>query len=653
MSNGQSRIRPHPAKIAVASAMILLILLVVHYRGTVGISQEREQLSGAGDQIARISLVAGEVSYQRLQESESDWYEATLNLPLGESDQLYSGPDGRVEIQIGSGNVLRLAQDSNLRFTRFNPTQLHLSLPAGTLTIRLENIDLQGQATVAPASDPEQVASKFNYEISTPAAAITLNRKGVYRVNVASDGTTELIVREGQAEIFRQEIGSFIVGEGRTARVDGADPSIFAVFNPAAPTADDWDRWNQRRDDETARLVAPPAAVPVPGQLPGSIDLDRYGEWFDTPEYGRVWAPRGTDAAWAPYRLGYWRWYGTYGWTWISYEPWGWVPYHYGRWAWHRQRWIWVPSQVLPGNLILAGRPGVGWRWSPHQVVFIGWGESRYINGYRDGFRDGYWTGFRDGRGWLGWCPLAPGEDRDDQRPGRGDRLRNYQAPGGVSGIEVRGFTDSRIIRLPTRLVAPPREAQLPGSRGDLGIVSGVIRERDLQPNPSSRPTRTPLIEKIESRRALDLSRPLVERRPLAIPTRRDPVFTTPGGAAPPTRSNNPFPPPSSRPPVRSGSYTIPRTGTIPRREVERVDRVPPAVPRREPVPSRPGIFSRPAGSSPVDNAPRRETPPPVRSIPPRAQPSAPARGTETPARPTRETAPERPLRPSRELPPP
>jgi len=612
-------------------------------------SQESDESPDSVDIVARISLLAGEVSYQRTRESGGDWYEATINLPLAESDQLYTGSAGRVEIQISSGDVVRLSHDSNLRFTRFNRAQRQLSLPVGTMTMRIETIDGPSQEEV---SSPAEGAGRIDYEVSTPAAAITLRRKGVYRVDVAADGTTELHVREGQAEIFRQEIGSFIVGEGRTARVDGTDPTIFSVEPASNRSDDEWDLWNLRRDDELARLVAQ-TSPHVPRHVAGGAELDRYGEWIDTPEYGRVWGPRGVDSSWAPYRLGYWRWYSSYGWTWISYEPWGWVPYHYGRWAWYRQRWLWVPSPVLPGALALAGRSGLGWRWSPHLVAFIGWGDQRYVNGYRDGFRDGYWTGFRDGRGWVGWCPLAPGEDRDHQRPGRGDRLRNYQAPGGVSGIEGRGFTDSRIIRLPTRLVAPPREAQLPGSRGDLGIVSGVIRERDLQPNPSSRPTRTPLIEKIESRRPLDLSRPLVERRPLAIPTRRDPVFTTPGGAAPPTRSNNPFPPPSARPPVRSGSYTIPRTGTIPRREVERVDRVPPAVPRREPVPSRPGIFSRPAGSSPVDNAPRRETPPPVRSIPPRAQPSAPARGTETPVRPTRETAPERPLRPSRELPPP
>ncbi|MFM8395555.1 MAG: FecR domain-containing protein, partial [Acidobacteriota bacterium] len=173
-------------------------------------SQESDESPDSVDIVARISLLAGEVSYQRTRESGGDWYEATINLPLAESDQLYTGSAGRVEIQISSGDVVRLSHDSNLRFTRFNRAQRQLSLPVGTMTMRIETIDGPSQEEV---SSPAEGAGRIDYEVSTPAAAITLRQKGVYRVDVAADGTTELHVREGQAEIFRQEIGSFNVGE--------------------------------------------------------------------------------------------------------------------------------------------------------------------------------------------------------------------------------------------------------------------------------------------------------------------------------------------------------------------------------------------------------------------------------------------------------
>src|SRR5262245_34462316 len=70
--------------------------------------------------VARISLVDGEVSYQRSNssgDSGKDWFDATLNLPLEENDQIYSGSDGRAEIQLSGRNVVRISRDTNLRFT--------------------------------------------------------------------------------------------------------------------------------------------------------------------------------------------------------------------------------------------------------------------------------------------------------------------------------------------------------------------------------------------------------------------------------------------------------------------------------------------------------------------------------------------------------
>src|SRR5262245_11902133 len=67
--------------------------------------------------VARISLVDGEVNYQRANSSGDtgkDWFDATLNLPLEENDQIYSGSDGRAEIQLSGRNVVRISRDTNL-----------------------------------------------------------------------------------------------------------------------------------------------------------------------------------------------------------------------------------------------------------------------------------------------------------------------------------------------------------------------------------------------------------------------------------------------------------------------------------------------------------------------------------------------------------
>ncbi|HEX5130862.1 MAG TPA: DUF6600 domain-containing protein [Candidatus Krumholzibacteria bacterium] len=96
-------------------------------------------------------------------------------------------------------------------------------------------------------------------------------------------------------------------------------------------------------------------------------ELDSYGNWYQTDEYGPVWQPAGVSG-WAPYEDGHWI-YTAYGWMWVSYENYGWATYHYGYW-WldPMMGWIWIP-----GN-----------QWSACPV-------------------DWFYTG-----DYIGWAPLPP-----------------------------------------------------------------------------------------------------------------------------------------------------------------------------------------------------------------------------------------------------
>ncbi|MEP7272338.1 MAG: DUF6600 domain-containing protein, partial [Acidobacteriota bacterium] len=333
--------------------------------------------------IARVSLVEGEVNVQRAADKRDQWFEATANLPLDENDQLYTGRNGRAEVQLTGGNLVRLSHDTNLKLTQFNNATMQFALSIGTATFRIGNLDRRKLQTVdASEADNDQ---PIYFEVDSPVIAMTLLREGSYRINVADDGTTELIVRRGSAEVFNKELGTIAVKEGRRIVVEGTDPSLYQVRK--IDDRDDWDRWNDRRDEELFARADLRSTRYVPAYIPGVYDLDLYGDWYEAPGYGWVWSPRIVAAGWAPYRTGSWRWYQSYGWTWIGYEPWGWVPYHYGRWAYWGNRWCWVP-RVSFGT-------GFGWSWSPALVAFYG---SR--GGYR-GYRDGKYD-------WIGWVPLAP-----------------------------------------------------------------------------------------------------------------------------------------------------------------------------------------------------------------------------------------------------
>jgi hypothetical protein len=96
-------------------------------------------------------------------------------------------------------------------------------------------------------------------------------------------------------------------------------------------------------------------------------DLDAYGEWYDSPEYGPVWQPS-VVYGWQPFTRGQWI-YTQYGWMWAPSEPFGWATAHYGYW-WLDPviGWIWIP----------------GYEWSPCRA-------------------DWFWDD-----GYIGWTPIAP-----------------------------------------------------------------------------------------------------------------------------------------------------------------------------------------------------------------------------------------------------
>ena len=89
--------------------------------------------------------------------------------------------------------------------------------------------------------------SEADVEIDTANVAIRPSREdGVYRVEVNSDGETQVVVRKGEAEIATPQ-GSTRLEQGRMIVVRGtADQAQYK--EEAAPAKDSWDSWNIDRD---------------------------------------------------------------------------------------------------------------------------------------------------------------------------------------------------------------------------------------------------------------------------------------------------------------------------------------------------------------------------------------------------------------------
>ena len=633
--------------------------------------------------VARISFLSGEVSHQRRRDSTKDWDNAAINLPIEESDQLLTGDQARLEIDWGGRNFLRLAAESQLQIDKWRSGELGLALPVGTLSFSLVATprDLVQALPKHPVSPTEPDGGlPWRVEISTPVAAITLLEQGDYRVTVREDRGVEVIVRQGRAEAYRQELGTLAIAEGRHLMLGGSSPVSLQLGD--APELDDWDRWHQQRTAQVlARGEAPSSlryldeglgahqrqdgttdsstlAASSAFALAGLDDLDRYGTWQSVADHGWIWTPRFVGAGWAPYRLGDWRWYGARGWTWVSYEPWGWLPYHYGRWSWYQDRWFWFPRGDF-GFGWRGWRGWRGWQWSPHQVAFFGWGD-RYARGYRDGFWDGYSRGYRDGRGWIGWCPLAPGESLSPSSsppPRSIAQLRNAALPGGIGGLESRRFTQGRVVQITGALQVPPGGQA--GSRGR-DLFSPILNAREIGPDPRLAPSRTALVERGEAARRLGNSDPILIRRGDSLTRPASPLSRPRLDSRIPAREATrieggvivrPSVPTRTQPPVRTD------------RQVERIDRfdrlerAPRSLessprwsgrPESRPVPSRPSRTDEPfpRANSPVERRPStrpdwgRPSVPASRPPSPSRSAPSPSRSAPSPSRPVERPAP-------------
>jgi len=204
-------------------------------------------------------------------------------------------------------------------------------------------------------------------------------------VNEAGD-TTVVVVRDGEGEVTGGG-QSYVVRSDETGIFTGTDQLNADI--EGVGDEDDLERWSyerDRREDHSAsrRYVSDEAI--------GYEDLDEYGGWRSTPEYGTIWFPHTTVVGWAPYRYGHWVWIAPWGYTWVDDEPWGFAPFHYGRWV--------VCRRLLGLGAVPAGTGGRGVCAACvcSRACCVG---GRTPSGYR------CCGGWRRGGGWF---PLGPRE---------------------------------------------------------------------------------------------------------------------------------------------------------------------------------------------------------------------------------------------------
>jgi hypothetical protein len=288
--------------------------------------------------VARLSYMYHGVSF--LPAGADDWAAADYNRPLTTGDRVFADPTATAELQIGIA-ALRLGSGTALEFLNLDDSNAQLSLTQGMLLVRLRTLGGQD-----------------SFEVDTPNLAFSLTRPGEYRIDVYPDSTTTVVtVRSGEGELTGPD-QAFTVHAGEQARAAGADQPSYQIAG--VPERGQLENWALDRDQ---RWDQSPSARYVSREMVGFEDLDQYGSWRNTPDYGNVWVPNGVAADWAPYHTGHWLWVDPWGWTWVDDAPWGFAPFHYGRWAFIGGSWGWVPGPV-------AERPV----YAPALVAWVGGG---------------------------------------------------------------------------------------------------------------------------------------------------------------------------------------------------------------------------------------------------------------------------------------
>ncbi len=303
----------------------------------------------------RISLIKGDVLIQTY-DTASDWVAASINTPVTDGDKIWVPDNGRLELQFTGATYIRADENTQIEMNRISLNSddriIQIAIPQGRIYANYKGYYSRDSVL----------------QIDAPIISAMVYGDARFDINVIDNGATEISVFDGTVYVETQT-GTTKVRAGNMLRIEHWDS---AEIFPRRPK-DNWQTWNLSRDsflssNRTSSRYLPPS-------LSGYCsDLDQYGRWVYTPDYGYVWTPRLVVSTWAPYRHGRWVWmYDDY--VWISYEPWGWVPYHYGRWAF---------------------RVGIGWFWVPPAVNAVFWSP---------GFVAWIYTPT-----YVSWVPLAPGE---------------------------------------------------------------------------------------------------------------------------------------------------------------------------------------------------------------------------------------------------
>jgi hypothetical protein len=310
-------------------------------------SAAQEQAPQSTVRAVRLSDVEGQVLVY--QGDQLAFPQAEPNMPAVEGMRFVTHDNGRLEIEFEDGSVARVTPNSSIRLSRLQRMADGSTVTWIDALSGLSYYELNGRAG--------QYTVLFGQEKASPPDS------AVFRVGLDTD-PMELAVMHGAVHVDDGGGVSVDIHPNQTFQADAHSEGQFTVAQSVS--ADSWDQWNSDRDQALADLESTEttarASTGEPDD-PAWNDLDSYGSWYNMPGYGQVWSPNGVGQDWDPFGSGYWGYYPSFGYTWISGYPWGWWPYHCGAWDFIGSfGWVWAP-----GN---CGWGAYGAGWFPYAGIW-------------------------------------------------------------------------------------------------------------------------------------------------------------------------------------------------------------------------------------------------------------------------------------------
>jgi uncharacterized membrane protein YgcG len=266
--------------------------------------------------VLRLSDVEGQVSL--LQGNETQFDQAVANMPLFENTLVQTGDNGRAEIQIEDGSIIRLVPGSQFRVGPLGGST------QGALQTNVELLAGEAYFELRPATGD-------TFTVTASGVQIVPVPSGSFRIDLGVQ-PQQIAVSDGSTHVTHGTDYNTQVNADQTLNLNDQDPGKYQIAQGTSSSPDD--QWNEDRDQLIYKEQASASGAQSGGDSAGWDDLDYNGQFYDVPGAGSIWQPYGVDANWDPYDAGYWAYY-PWGYSWISAYPWGWSPYHCGYWNYY------------------------------------------------------------------------------------------------------------------------------------------------------------------------------------------------------------------------------------------------------------------------------------------------------------------------------